>query len=178
MSADITIVNLNMLFVRYGEKVERELHVPLGCLYLTRALENTGFSVDFRDYQTCETDDLFNIETFLAFLENPAPVIGLACMANLMPFTILAAKALKARHPDKTIVLGGVGPKAIEEKVLSRFPWIDVIARGEGEITGPELLKALGGGDLSQAIPPPTAKPETIFASLFIIVLFVIVGEA
>lgn len=27
--ADITLVNLNMLFMRYGEQVERELHVPL-----------------------------------------------------------------------------------------------------------------------------------------------------
>ncbi len=149
MSADITLVNLNMLFMRYGETVERELHVPLGCLYLTRALEDAGFSVDLCDYQTCETDDLFDIETFLTFLENPAPIIGLSCMANLMPFTILAAKALKTRYPDRTILLGGVGPASIEEKVLSQFPWIDVIARGEGEITGPELLKALDGGDLS-----------------------------
>jgi hypothetical protein len=39
-----------MLFMRYGEEVERELHVPLGPLYLTRALEDAGFGVDFRDY--------------------------------------------------------------------------------------------------------------------------------
>jgi hypothetical protein len=44
--ADITLVNLNMLFMRYGEEVERELHVPLGPLYLTRALEDAGFAVD------------------------------------------------------------------------------------------------------------------------------------
>ena len=49
--ADITLVNLNMLFMRYGQEIERELHVPLGCLYLTRALEDAGFAVDFRDYQ-------------------------------------------------------------------------------------------------------------------------------
>ena len=39
VTADITLVNLNMLFMRYGEEVERELHVPLGPLYLARALE-------------------------------------------------------------------------------------------------------------------------------------------
>ena len=43
MAADITLLNLNMLFIRYCEQLERELHVPLGCLYLTRALEDTGF---------------------------------------------------------------------------------------------------------------------------------------
>jgi radical SAM superfamily enzyme YgiQ (UPF0313 family) len=150
MSADITLVNLNMLLIRYGEEVEREIHVPLGCLYLARALEDAGFSVDFRDYQTNDVEEPFDLEAFLSFLEDAAPVIGLSCMANLLPFTILAAKALKARHPDKTIVLGGVGPTAVEEAILRRFPWIDVIARGEGEVTGPALLQALNGrGDLA-----------------------------
>ena len=116
--ADITLVNLNMLFMRYGEEIERELHVPLGCLYLTRALEGAGFTVDFRDYQTCPSDDPFDMQAFLDFVEDPAPVIGLSCMANLLPFTILAAKALKGRHPDRVIVLGGVGTKSVEEKVL------------------------------------------------------------
>ena len=60
--ADITLVNLNMLFMRYGEEIERELHVPLGCLYLTRALESAGYEVDFRDYQLCPGDDPFDID--------------------------------------------------------------------------------------------------------------------
>ena len=36
MSPDITLLNLNMLYLKYYEKVERELHLPLGPLYLTR----------------------------------------------------------------------------------------------------------------------------------------------
>lgn len=151
MPADLTLVNLNMLFLRYGEEVEQERHVPLGCLYLTRALEDAGFAVDFRDYQLCEAEDPFDMATFLDFVRNPAPVIGLSCMANLLPFTILAARALKARYPDRTVVLGGVGPKAVEDKLLRRFPWIDVIARGEGERSGPALLRALHQGDLARA---------------------------
>jgi len=148
MPADITLVNLNMLFMRYGEEIERELHVPLGCLYLTRALEDAGFEVDFRDYQLCPSDDPFDMEVFLSFLDDPAPVIGLSCMANLLPFTLLAAGAIKERWPDRTLVLGGVGPRSVEDKILTRFPAVDVIARGEGEITGPDLLRALvnGGG--------------------------------
>jgi len=147
---DITLVNLNMLFMRYGEKVERELHVPLGCLYLARAMEDAGLAVDFRDYQVAPGDDPFDLAAFLDFLADPAPVIGLSCMANLLPFTILAMRALKERYPDRTLVLGGVGSKAVEEKLLARFPWIDVIARGEGELTGPDLVRTLrSGGDLA-----------------------------
>ena len=42
---DLTRVNRNLLFMRYGEKIEREDHVPLGCLYLTSALEAAGLTV-------------------------------------------------------------------------------------------------------------------------------------
>ena len=149
MAADITLINLNLLYVRYGETVDRERHVPLGCLYLTRALEEAGYTVDFRDYQCHETDDPFDLETFLGFARDPAPVIGLSCMANLLPFTILASRALKERYPDRTIVLGGVGATAVEEPILQRFSWIDVIVRGEGEVTTPALLRALARGDLA-----------------------------
>lgn len=143
MTADITLVNLNMLLIRYGEEVDRERHVPLGSLYLIGSLEQAGFSLDFRDYQMCEADDPFDMETFVNFMENPGPIIGLSCMANLLPFTILAARALKDKYPDRTIVLGGVGPTHVEQAILTRFPWIDIIARGEGEQTGPELIAAL-----------------------------------
>ncbi|MBC8471863.1 MAG: B12-binding domain-containing radical SAM protein [Planctomycetes bacterium] len=149
--ADITLVNLNMLYIRYGEQTERELHVPLGPLYLTRVLEDAGFKVDFRDYQLCDADDPFDMETFLEFLRNPAPVIGLSCMANLLPFTILAMKALRGKYPGRTLVLGGVGSKSVEDEILKRFDWIDIICRGEAEKTGPELLRVLKeGSNLSQ----------------------------
>lgn len=149
--ADITLVNLNMLYIRYGEQTDRELHVPLGPLYLTRALEDAGFNVDLRDYQLCEADDPFNMECFLDFVEDPAPAIGLSCMANLLPFTVLAMKALRDKYPDRTLILGGVGSKSVENRLLKRFDWIDIICRGEAEHTGPELMRTLTDrGDLSQ----------------------------
>ena len=148
--ADITLVNLNMLYIRYGEQTDKELHVPLGPLYLTRALEDAGFTVDFRDYQLCEAEDPFDMVKLLEFIKNPAPVIGLSCMANLLPFTMLAFKALRQRYPDRTLILGGVGSKSVEDKILSRFPWLDIICRGEAEHAGPELLRSLSDGqDLS-----------------------------
>ena len=150
MPADITLVNLNMLFMKYGTEIERENHVPLGCLYLTRAIEKAGFSVDFRDYQMCPSDTPFDMAVFLSYMDGAAKVIGLSCMANLLPFTILAMKALRAKYPKAVLVMGGVGSKGVEEQMLSRYPWIDVLCRGEGELTAPDLLDALRSGrDLS-----------------------------
>jgi anaerobic magnesium-protoporphyrin IX monomethyl ester cyclase len=150
MTADITLINLNLLYVKYFDLVDKELHVPLGCLYLTRALEDAGFSVDFRDYQRNMFDEPFEIENMLEFVRDPAPIIGFSCMANLLPFVLLSMRAVKARYPDRFLVLGGVGAKAVEEQIMERFPWIDAIAVGEGEVTGPALVGALkSGADLT-----------------------------
>jgi radical SAM superfamily enzyme YgiQ (UPF0313 family) len=77
------------------------------------------------------------------FLKDSADIIGLSCMANLLPFTILTAGELKERHPEKTIIIGGVGPKSVEKRLLERFPFIDFIAHGEGEVSGVALIQAL-----------------------------------
>lgn len=143
INADLTLLNLNLLYVRYLDTVDRELHVPLGCLYLTRAIEDSGFSVDFRDYQLNDFNDPFEVNRIIDFLGETANIVGFSCMANLLPFTILAMQEFKRLNPEKFLVLGGVGPKSVEEKIMQRFPWIDCIAVGEGERTGPELLTAL-----------------------------------
>ncbi|HNV71199.1 MAG TPA: hypothetical protein PKO06_15960, partial [Candidatus Ozemobacteraceae bacterium] len=73
---DITILNLNLLYVRYVDSIDKELHVPLGPLYLTQALENAGFRVDFRDYQLNGYAEPFALENIVAYLADPAPIIG------------------------------------------------------------------------------------------------------
>ncbi len=151
--ADITFVNLNMLLVRYAESIDQERHLPLGLLYLTSVLEESGYEVDLRDYQLCPVEDHFDFDKFLDFVADPAPVIGLSCMANLLPFTLLAAQRLEERYPDRTIVLGGVGAKSVEEKILERFPWIDLIAHGEAERAIIPLLEALGNGSGLSKVP-------------------------
>ena len=142
-NADITLINLNMLLIRYVDSLERELHVALGPLYLTTALEQAGFKVDHRDYQTCEAKEPMLPASVVEFCKDPAPVIGLSCMANLLPFTLLAAKALRETYPDRIIVLGGVGPMSVEKEILERFPWIDIVAHGEGERSVVLLIGAL-----------------------------------
>jgi len=150
---DVTLVNLNLLFVRYYDTVDRELHVPLGPLYLVTALEQAGWNVDFRDYQLNGFEDPFASENIASYFEDSADIIGVSCMANLLPFTVLALKDLKERYPEKTLIIGGVGPAAVEEKLLRRFPWIDIIVKGEAERTFPELLEALVNGRNPDGIP-------------------------
>ncbi|HEY3354215.1 MAG TPA: radical SAM protein [Polyangia bacterium] len=158
--ADITILNLNMLYVRYFDSVERERHLPLGPLYVTAALERAGYTVDFRDYQLHEADELFAAGEVTRFLADAAPVVGFSCMANLLPFTLLAMRDYKREHPDRTLVLAGVGPKSVEEQILARFPWVDLIVRGEAEEIAPKLLGALKNGGALDAVPGLSFRQE------------------
>ncbi len=151
--ADLTLLNLNLLYVRYLDSVDRELHVPLGCLYLTRAIEDAGFRVDFRDYQLNDFTEPFEVERIVEFLGETADIVGFSCMANLLPFTILAMQKFKQIYPEKFLVLGGVGTKSVEEKIMQRFPWIDCIVVGEGELTGPELVRAVKNQSSLETVP-------------------------
>jgi radical SAM superfamily enzyme YgiQ (UPF0313 family) len=158
--ADITILNLNMLYVRYFDVVERERHLPLGPLYVTAALERAGFTVDFRDYQMHEAEELFSPDEIVRFLDDPAPVVGFSCMANLLPFTLLSMRAFKRAWPDRTVILAGVGPKAVEELILERFDWVDIIVRGEAEDLAPKLLTALQAGGSLHQVPGLSFRDE------------------
>ncbi len=151
--ADITILNLNMLFVRYFDNVERERHLPLGPLYVTAALERAGFSVDFRDYQTHDVEEPFSADEIVRFLGDPARVVGFSCMANLLPFTLLAMREFKRAYPDRTLILAGVGATSVEDTILARFPWVDIIVRGEAERTAPLLMAALKAGASLSDVP-------------------------
>ncbi|UCF97732.1 MAG: B12-binding domain-containing radical SAM protein [Spirochaetaceae bacterium] len=149
-TSTITLLNLNMLYLKYFDKVDREQHIPLGPLYLTRAIEDAGYSVDFRDYQLNTFEDPFSIDSCIEFLADSAAIIGISVMANLLPFALLLGRELKLRFPDKTIVLGGVGAKSVEAEILRRFPEIDIVTYGEGEVAGPMLVDHLvRGRDLS-----------------------------
>jgi radical SAM superfamily enzyme YgiQ (UPF0313 family) len=132
-----------MLYLRFFDRVERERHLPLGPLYLTRALEDAGYEVDFRDYQLTTSPDPFLVESCADFLADSAVILGFSVMANLLPFAILVSGEIKRRHPEKTIILGGVGSRAAETEILKRFPAIDIIAYGEGERAAPVLLDHL-----------------------------------
>lgn len=133
-----------MLYVKFLDgQIMRQNHIPPGIINLISAFENKGITVDFRDYQLVESEEIFNINSLLDFLDNPSRIIGLSCMANLLPFVLLAVPHIKKRFPDRTLILGGVGTAGVEQEILERFRDIDIIHRGEGDISAPMLIHAI-----------------------------------
>jgi radical SAM superfamily enzyme YgiQ (UPF0313 family) len=120
---------------------------PYGLLYLTALLEERGYSVDLRDYQLVESEDPWEWSTFLHFLEKSADIMGISAYSFSLPFLMKALSHLKEEHPEKKIILGGIGAAGVHEELMSQFPCIDIVVRGEGERTLPQVLSALSKHD-------------------------------
>lgn len=136
---DITLANIVL-------GPNRRTLPPLGVLYLTSVLEAEGYTVDLRDYQANSFENPFSVKNLLSFLDNSSDILGISCNFGLLPLVILAMEKMKTRQPDKTIILGGPGPTAVSREILERFPFIDIVARGEGERTIIELMNSLKEG--------------------------------
>jgi radical SAM superfamily enzyme YgiQ (UPF0313 family) len=115
---------------------------PYGLLYLAAVLEDEGYTVDVRDYQTHTCDDPWEYTNFLQFLKGSSDIIGATTYSFNLPFLVKAFTALKEDDPEKVIILGGIGATGVCRELMETFPCIDIVVRGEGEKTLPALLSA------------------------------------
>lgn len=131
---DITIAN-----ICFGAKDNKGKvgYVPLGPLYVTAALEEQGYGVDFRDYLVAAHafSEPMAPQSLLSFLDDSCPIVGIGCTSGTLPFVISSLSQLKKQHPEKTFILGGIGPTGVAEEIMRSFPFIDVVVKGEGEKT-------------------------------------------
>jgi radical SAM superfamily enzyme YgiQ (UPF0313 family) len=139
---DISLLNLNLMQVNLGHSIDRQAYLPLGLLYIAACLEREGHNVEFVDYQNFSGALSFDADSFVECLADPAPIVGISCMSNLLPFSIHVARKLKAAYPDRTIILGGVGPSPVAREIVQAFPFIDSVVEGEGELS---ILDIMGG---------------------------------
>jgi len=75
-----------------------------------------------------------------------ADLVGIGTMANVYPLVLRMAAALKERFPDLPVVLGGHQATFTAAETLRRFPQVDLIVQGEGELSFPRLVEALEAG--------------------------------
>ena len=145
MSGDITVTNM---FLSQRDESGKVGFVPLGPLYVTSVLEAAGFDVDFRDYLvgSVKYSDPVDYRSILDFLDDPCDVVALGCNGCTLPAVLYALEKLKERYPRKTVILGGIGPTGTARGLLTHFPFIDIVVRGEGERTMVELMQALESG--------------------------------
>lgn len=129
---------------------------PPGLLRLGGALERAGISVELEDlaYRLAAGD----VESGEGMVGSCAQwllgrgefgVIGFSTMGATLPAAVAIAREIAERAPGVRIVFGGPGTTGVDVALLERFEWVDAVARGEGEVTVPELLEAWwSGGEL------------------------------
>ncbi|WP_035294816.1 radical SAM protein [Clostridium sp. KNHs214] len=140
MGNKITYLDLNNPITRESEQ---ETTANLGALYIISALENEGYEVDYRDYQISKFYNKLKVDSIVKFAEGSTKIILICCMAYMLPLVILAIRKIKEEDPEKLIILGGVGPTGVADKLMREFEDIDIIVKGEGEFTIIELLNVL-----------------------------------
>ena len=77
-------------------------------------------------------------------VEKPA-VIGISCWSHNRFACLALARIAKSIDPDIVVVFGGLHATFLDRQILSHYPEVDYIMRGEGEVTFLKLLEAFDG---------------------------------
>lgn len=108
---------------------------PLGALYIASALEDLGWTIDFRDFQLALNASIYDIDAMCIALEGHERILMISCFVDMLPIVLAATERLKEQRPDTYIILGGPGPTAKAVDLVQRFSHLDAIVMGEGEAT-------------------------------------------
>jgi anaerobic magnesium-protoporphyrin IX monomethyl ester cyclase len=120
---------------------------PLTIALLSAILEKANFNVDVIDFDLLFNHSREPIDFFLnnaiECVENKNPdVICLTCMTAQFPFVALFSKQYKKRHPETKIITGGWMP-TLNPELFFKVADCDIVVRGEGDKTLPQLLKCI-----------------------------------
>jgi radical SAM superfamily enzyme YgiQ (UPF0313 family) len=113
-------------------------YLPMGLAYLAAVLEEKGNEVLVLDCIASGVNQEQLKQKLAAF--NP-DLVGISSMTPMVLSTMMAAKGAKEACPNATVVLGGPHATFMDKEILQNEPSVDVIVRGEGELTLAELAQ-------------------------------------
>lgn len=128
---------------------------PTGLGYLSAALEAAGHRVTVHDFYGTPWREAGPQLARLLVRESP-DVVGLQCLTMNRVAACEAAQLARRTVPRATVVMGHVHASTLYEQILTHYP-VDVIVRGEGEVTLVELLAALERGETDLGAIPGLA---------------------
>ncbi|MCP4132700.1 MAG: B12-binding domain-containing radical SAM protein [bacterium] len=130
------------------------LYNCLGVLALASALKKENINCEVTDLE--EFNNLYNLdfdevmESIVNKVLSASPtILGLSTMSNNIPIALEICERIKKRDPKIYTILGGPGVSFCAEEVLSAFPRVDCIIRGEADRALPEFVHALESGNES-----------------------------
>ncbi len=136
---------------------------PLGLLYLAAVLKEKGFEVSVLDQpgQGLTMDETVN----WVLHENP-DVLGFSTLASSGITAALISNKVKMNNPNIKILFGNHYATFNAERILQKYPSVDIIVRGEGEKTIIDLAECLlKNGDLATVRGINFRKNQSLIAT-------------
>lgn len=128
--------------------------VPMGLLCLKAMIDATDLGVETKIVEVNslinagripDSDDFF-VRLGECMLESGDDLVGLMTDADSLHHTICLAEQIKRLSPRTQICLGGPTASPLARKLLECNDCIDMVVRGEGELTLAELVTRLSRG--------------------------------
>ncbi|MGM0427710.1 MAG: B12-binding domain-containing radical SAM protein [Thermodesulfobacteriota bacterium] len=140
---------------------------PLGLVNLATALKGTPHRVDVVDLVLAIRQGSLGMGKAIydhcadVILDQDPDIVGFSAQCTTYPAILQISKRIKERKPATRIVLGGHNASFLDCQTLERFGFVDVVIRGEGEVTFKALMDAYeAGGDFTE-IPGATGRLGT-----------------
>ncbi len=121
--------------------LDRRRSEALGIAYIAAYLREKGFGIELLDTNQKET--IKNEEIINYVLEGAFDIVGISVIGLNVYNTMDIARQIKDKNRNIIVVAGGHHATAAHQEILREFPFMDVIVRGEGEITFFELVRAI-----------------------------------
>lgn len=109
---------------------------PLGLAWIARSLEQHSHQVLILDAHA-ERMGFDAVETYLK-TSGKFDFIGITATTSLVNNSLEIARIIKVQQPQAKVIIGGVHATVLPAEVLAE-PTVDLVVRGEGEITMQEL---------------------------------------
>ena len=123
-----------------GEKTMTAACPPLGILYLASTLINKGIEVSVLDH-AAEGTSIKKVVDWV--IKEDPDILGLSVLISSSLTAPKIAEEVKKKKPDIAIVFGNHHATFNAERILRKYPFVDVIVRGEGEQSCLDLVTCL-----------------------------------
>ncbi len=137
---------------------------PLGLINLATALKDSPHQVILMDFVLALRQERLAMgkeiyrDCARQIMEASPDLVAFSTQCTTYPAVIQISHKIKASNPGVKIVIGGHNASFLDQITLKRYPFVDAVVRGEGEITFQELVAAYAAGRDSGGIDGVTYR--------------------
>lgn len=132
-----------VLLINAPDYNDRRGGEPLGLGYLGAFLKKHGFSCDILDANSAIPKKIPRHEIVKIAARKKCDLVGMTVYTHIFYNTLNLARDIKKRLPKAKIILGGHHATFSYNELLKKYPFVDFIVRGEGELTLLELVRTM-----------------------------------